>query len=93
MNYRKLKAARVEQDVSVNEIAKALSVDCATVYRKLSGKTEFVLSEIVALRDLLHLSDTDFQSIFFNSELTETQDTNEEDTNNERSNKLDIRRE
>lgn len=74
MNLRKLKAAKVEADVSVEQIANALHVDQATVYRKLSGKTEFVLSEVIILRELLHLSESDFQTIFFNQELTKTQE-------------------
>lgn len=74
MNLRKLKAAKVEADVSVEQIANALHVDRATVYRKLSGKTEFVLSEVIALRELLHLSESDFQTIFFSQELAETQE-------------------
>lgn len=72
-HLRMLKAARVQADVSVDQIASALGVDKATVYRKFSGKSEFVLSEVIILRNLLHLSDEDFNTIFFSRKLTETQ--------------------
>lgn len=74
MNLRKLKAAMIVANVSVDETAKALHIDPATVYRKLSGKTEFVVSEVIALRKLLHLTDSEVQDIFFNIQLTEMQD-------------------
>ena len=73
-NLRRLKAAMVLAGITAEQIATALDVDKATVYRKLSGKSEFVVSEAAILRKVLHLSDDEFNSIFFNQELTEMQE-------------------
>ena len=74
MDLLRLKVARVRSGVSVDTLAQSMGVDRATVYRKLSGKSEFTLSELCAIKEQLDLDDFEFNSIFFNEQLTETQD-------------------
>lgn len=74
LNVLKLKAARVRADVPVEKIASELGVNPVTVYRKFDGKTEFTLSEVTILKRLLRLSYEEFDDIFFDPVLTETQD-------------------
>lgn len=76
LNLLKLKAAKVEAGLSVEEMAQEMGINCATLYRKFAGKTEFLLSELTVLRKLLHLSSMEFDSIFFESELAEMQYSN-----------------
>lgn len=67
-----LKAARIKANVSVEEIAKEMGLNPVTVYRKFDGKSDFTVSELIVVKRLLHLSMTDFYSIFFGDELAET---------------------
>ena len=53
-------------------IARFLGITKASLYNKLSGKTEFSVSEANKLRILLHLSDRDMNDIFFSSDVTVT---------------------
>lgn len=46
-------------------VAKSLGITREALYKKLCGKTEFRLSEVRALADLLHLSQRDIMKIFF----------------------------
>ena len=66
LNTRKLKAARVQAGVSIDEIAKGIGRNPATIYRKFDGKSEFTVSELIVLKDILHLDMTSFCDIFFN---------------------------
>lgn len=71
----KLKAARIQADIPIKEIAKRMGVNPATVYRKFDGKSEFTTSELLALKCMLGLDNEKFCDIFFSSELTKTQDS------------------
>ena len=46
-------------------VAKSLGITREALYKKLCGKTEFRLSEVCALADLLHLSQRQIMQIFF----------------------------
>lgn len=46
-------------------VAKTLNISREALYHKLNGTTEFWASEILALRKLLDLSPSEFNSIFF----------------------------
>ena len=72
MNQTEFKVAQIRAGLTKEEIAKALNVNVATIYRKLSGESEFTLSELRTLKGILGLSNTDIDRIFFNDELTET---------------------
>lgn len=74
LDLLKLKAARVQADVSVKEIATCLGLNEVTVYRKFNGESEFTLSEVMTLKEMLKLDTQTFCAIFFTPELTETQE-------------------
>lgn len=74
LNVRKLKAARVESGISVREIADKIGLNPATVYRKMSGESELTASELIKLKEILHLNTDSFCDIFFGIKLAETQD-------------------
>lgn len=49
--YSKLRALMMENNITIDKIAKALSVHRNTVANKLAGKTLFKVSEIQTIRD------------------------------------------
>ena len=61
----KLLAKMVEKGISKNEIASALGVDCATLYRKISGASDFKRQEIEIIRSRLQLTVDEAEAIFF----------------------------
>lgn len=69
MNQTEFKVVQIRSGLTKEEIANALSIDVSTLYRKISGKSEFVLSEIRTLKRILGLSNDDVDRIFFNDEL------------------------
>lgn len=73
INILKLKAARVEADLTMKKIADEIGLNPTTVYRKFDGKSEFTVSEMVAIKKILHLDNETFCNIFFGDELAETQ--------------------
>ena len=61
----KLKAKMVEKGYSVEQIAQKLGINSVTVYRKLSGETEFTRNEIAMLKSILSLTIEEIDNIFF----------------------------
>lgn len=51
-NKRKFEAALKERGMSVAEMAKYLGISAPTLYRKLSGTSEFTYSELMKCRKL-----------------------------------------
>ena len=74
MNQTEFKVAQIRAGLSIEDIAKNLGINPVTVYRKFNGESEFTLSELITLKKILGLSNSDVDRIFFNSELTETQE-------------------
>lgn len=74
VNQTEFKVAQIRAGLSIEDIAKNLGINPVTVYRKFNGESEFTLSELITLKKILGLSNSDVDRIFFNSELTETQD-------------------
>ena len=79
LNTLKLKAAQVESGMNVEEIASKIGLKPVTVYRKMSGKSEFTASEMIELKKILHIDFQSFCDIFFGSELTETQENRKQE--------------
>jgi len=77
VNPIEFKIAQIRAGVSKEEIAKYLGVNPTTVYRKFNGESEFTLSELRKLKELLHLSKEDVERIFFGEPLAETQEIKE----------------
>ncbi len=65
---KRFKAAIVLSGMTVHQIAEELGIDDATLYRKMSGKSDFYRREIQKLCDLLKIEDP--VAIFFAPELT-----------------------
>lgn len=70
----KLKAARIEANVSIDELAQKIGLNPTTIYRKFDGKSEFTLREMTELKKILRLDTERFCDIFFGNELAKTQD-------------------
>lgn len=81
LNVLKLKAARVQANVSIQDIAQEIGRNPATIYKKFNGKQEFTLSELNVLRKMLHIDIDSFCDIFFDSKLTKMQEIKEENKN------------
>lgn len=60
----KLKGKIVECGYSVEQIAKILGVNPATLYRKLSQESEFTRNEIATLKSTLKLTVSEINEIF-----------------------------
>lgn len=65
MNKNLLTARMVEKGVTNVQLAEALSIDEATLYRKKSGQSDFYRREIQIIKQFLGLSDQDIRLIFF----------------------------
>ena len=67
VNVKKLRAKMVEHDISVEELAIAMGVDRATLYRRLERDGEsFTIKEADIIVRTLNLSCDEATSIFFN---------------------------
>ncbi len=76
MNSNALKArlklmGKTVEDI-VRELRKVKNVKMSreTFYRKLKGASDFTRKEILALSELLELSDSDTMNIFFNEKVS-----------------------
>lgn len=69
MNPTEFKIAQIRAGVSKEDMASALGVNIATVYRKINGESDFTLSELKKLKKILKLSSEDVDSIFFADQL------------------------
>lgn len=65
MNINKLNGRMVEMNVTNAQLAEALGIDGATLYRKKAGTSDFYRKEIQKIKDVLKLSDDDVRVIFF----------------------------
>lgn len=65
LNTPKLKAKIILEELTMAAVAEYLNVNVATLYRKISGESDFTRSEIQKLRKLLKLSMCETVEIFF----------------------------
>jgi len=68
-NANKLKGEMAEKGCSAEKLAAALGINPSTLYRKMTGASEFTRSEIQLAAAFLDLSASDIQDIFFAKEL------------------------
>ena len=61
MNYNKLKDKMREKRYSQEKLAEALNIDKSTLNFKLNNKTEFKISEVFKICELL---DAEFKDLF-----------------------------
>lgn len=66
MNWILLEAKTKEAGLTNEDVAKRLSIDQATYYRKKRGLSDFYRNEIKTISDFLKLSSEDVNLIFFN---------------------------
>lgn len=64
-NKNKFKARVVELGLNIEDVAKEISINPATLYRKINGETEFTRKEIQELRIVLDLDISAADKIFF----------------------------
>jgi len=62
-NINKFKAILLLKGKTLEDIAKLLDIDIATLYRKMNGKSDFWRSECKQIRDYLDLKNP--EDIFF----------------------------
>lgn len=74
-NIPELKAECVRRGITLEELASKIGINNATLYRKMSGKSEFSRNELQIIRDTLYLNDKQFLHIFFESKLAKMQET------------------
>ena len=65
MNWIALEAKTKEAGLTNEEVAKRLSINQATYYRKKRGFSDFYREEIRIIADLLDLSSEEVDRIFF----------------------------
>lgn len=71
MNVRMLKAKRVERNLRQKDLAVALGItEKAMCHKECSSENKFKAEEMLTLVKQLDLSFAEFDSIFFNHELT-----------------------
>ena len=73
-NIPELKAECVRRGVTLEELASRIGINNATLYRKMTGKSEFSRNELQAIRDILYLNDEQFLHIFFENKLEKMQE-------------------
>ena len=65
MNIRELMGKLAYKNCNTAELAEALGLSKTSVYRKLSGQSDFTCTEIGKLKSRLDLSGDDLVNIFF----------------------------
>lgn len=65
MKSNLLKSARVKQEMTQEQVAKALGIDKTTYSKKEKGRNLFKITEIQVLVSILKLSKEDVFEIFF----------------------------
>lgn len=68
-NPEKLRKMMSQERCTSEKMANYLGIDPATLYRKMTGRSEFTRSEIQGIAALLKLSMDDLEDIFFATEL------------------------
>lgn len=69
MDSELLKYYAAKSGYTLTNLSKVLGINASTLSRKLSGETDFTRSEIVLLKECLHLSLSEVDLIFFTNEL------------------------
>ena len=67
-NRKAFQLAVISADTTYEDVAKAIGINASTLYRKISGQSEFTRSEIQSICEVLKLDSP--MDIFFTDELT-----------------------
>lgn len=65
MNFPELKAAMARKNINIPLLAEMLKISKKTIYSRFSGETDFSLSEIRKIAEILELSSEEILIIFF----------------------------
>ena len=65
MNKDELKAQIVRKNKTANQLCAAIGISRTAWFRKLNGKSQFTLKEVVDIREELDLDDKQTNIIFF----------------------------
>lgn len=74
MDAHLLKYYCYKNGFSLARLAEALGMSESTLYRKISGDSDFYRHEIIEIRGILKLSPDEISKIFFDRELALTQE-------------------
>lgn len=66
----KFHAIRVLKGKSVADIAQAIGTSTPTLYRKISGKSDFTRNEIALISKCLKISNDEMNEIFFSGKVS-----------------------
>lgn len=58
-----LRAAMARKEYSMNDLADILGVSRSTIYRRMRGESEFTVTEVIKMIDVLNI--TDPERVFF----------------------------
>lgn len=67
-NEIEFRSLAIKKGIKIPQIAKAMGISTPTLYRKMSGESDFYRSEIQAICDLFEEKDLNY--IFFSQEVT-----------------------
>ena len=65
VNRKLLLGTAMRKGISCKDISTALNINPSTLSMKLGNKREFTIAEVGKLKELLNLSNKDFNDIFF----------------------------
>lgn len=65
VDAKRLKIAMVEVGITYADLAKKIGVSYTTLYRKITGATEFTLPELRSIVEALQLTEAEMHTIFF----------------------------
>lgn len=68
MEEHKLKAYLEDRGVMKTWLAKQLGISMQALYQKFSGVTKFSLEQSLKIRDLLRMTNTEFNEVFGGNE-------------------------
>jgi predicted DNA-binding protein (UPF0251 family) len=64
LNAFKLRAKIVEQNITMEELAKQIGISTTTLYRKVKYPLRLTLLEVIKLKDILGMTDKEAIDIF-----------------------------
>lgn len=70
MDVKELRYQIARSGLTREELGKLLGVTKTTIHRRLTGKTEWTLTELQKLKEVLELSDETLRQIFFSEKVS-----------------------
>ena len=61
----KLRKHMRDQNVTVSDVADAMNIDKATLYRRITSPNSFTIGEVLSIAEILKLSHSESAAIFF----------------------------